>query len=125
MGAIYDQMQLRMSPNFRDFIHTAIMAVAVQVQNEPESTQFHDARVAMADLIIQTQDPKVDDFVSRVTFLAVMDDTIRGSVVKNGSMALEFANEDAVLDGIAMVWNGVCTYVWPTIVEDTAEPVEE
>lgn len=120
MGEIYDQYQLRMNPNFRDYIHTAVVHVANMIRHEDPATQFHDARAAMATKIIETNDPVVDAFVTKVVFRAVMEPTIRETVVQNGQMALAFANEGAVIGGIAAIWNETAVAVWPTIIEDTA-----
>lgn len=118
---LYAQMQLRLSPEFRDYMHTAILHVATAIRNEPDDTPAHEARVAMADKIIETNEPVVGEFIDRIVFRAVMEPTIRDTVFQNGQMALAFTSEEAVVAGVAAIWNETTLAVWPTIMEDTAQ----
>lgn len=120
MGAIYDQMILRKDPGFRDFVHAAILQVATDIQKEATTVPYHKARVAMANLIVQTNDPKVITFIDRMVFRGIMLPGIRESVVQGGQIALQFADEPAVLTGVNSIWNETAIAVWPTIIADTA-----
>lgn len=120
MGELYDQMVLRQSPDYREFIHAGILHVADEIRNEDESTPYHDARVAMAEKIITTSDDVVRRFIDRVIFRGVMEPSIRDSVVKQGRVAIFMADEDAVLNGIRAIWNETTLAVWPTVLDDIA-----
>lgn len=118
MGKIYDQMLLRQSHEYRLFAHAAILDVANDIIYEPEDTPAHNARVAMAEMIVKTNDQRVSGFIDRIVFRGIMDDAIRESLVRNGKVILDTANEDAILDGIAALWNETALAVWPEILDE-------
>lgn len=120
MGKIFDQMTLRNHGPFRGFIHAAILEVADSIMSEPPETPYHAARAAMANKIITTNEEVVIRFVDRILFRGVMDDEIRESVIHNGNVILEVANETAILNGIDALWNETTLAVWPTILDDIA-----
>lgn len=118
MGAIYDQMILRNTPQFRDFIHAAVLQVADNIRNEDPSTEYHAARVAMADKLIETNETVGDDFIGRILFRAIMEPSIRSTVVRNGHVVLPDTDEEPLLDGIEVLWNETTLAVWPSVLED-------
>lgn len=122
MGAIYDQMILRNDPNFRDFVHAAVLQVATEIQAEASTVQYHVARLAIADKIIKTDEPVVIAFLNRIIFRGIMYPAIRNSVVQDGQVALAFADDETVLNGVRAIWNETAFAVWPTIIEDTKTP---
>ena len=121
MGKIYNQMLLRQSYEYRDFVHTAILNVADLIRGEPESTPYHAARDAMAERLITTEDGTTSAFVNRIVFRGLMEDGIREELVKNGKIILDNANEDLILAGIDVLWNETTLAVWPTIMDDITE----
>lgn len=120
MGELYDQMVLRQSPDYREFIHAGILHVADEIRSEDAGTPYHEARVAMAEKIITTSDDVVRRFIDRVIFRGVMEPSIRDSIVKQGRVAIFMADEDAVLNGIRAIWNETTLAVWPTVLDDIA-----
>ena len=119
MGRIYNQMILRKSYEYRDYIHSAILAVADTVNHESPDTPYHMARAAMATRLIEKDDDVTRKFIDRILFRGIMADEICNELVVAGQFIPQQADEGLIQAGILALWNETTLAVWPTVAEDT------